>query len=51
MNETKQSELCERCEKSPKLPDHKCPYSYEMCGESEDCSCCEDCTTQCALDI
>ena len=38
-----------RCGK-PGLPEHLCPYKYEM-GSSEECNCCLECQKECFGDV
>lgn len=44
--------LCEQCHKNPASEPHTCPYAEEIANDSEtECTCCPDCTRECAYDI
>lgn len=45
-------ELCKRCQRNPASEPHTCPYGEEIGGDYEsECTCCPECTKQCAYDI
>jgi len=42
----------QRCKHENKQPPHPCPFSLDVYGNNEDlCTCCEECTQECADDI
>lgn len=41
---------CPRCGNEGDKP-HTCPYSEELHSDCTECTCCKDCTYQCAMDI
>ncbi len=45
------NELCDQCEQNKAEELHSCPYAEEFGDEITLCKCCDDCTTNCALDI
>lgn len=49
-NETKK---CERCKVNDAEEPHACPYAQEIGGSTDEeyCTCCADCTYECARDI
>lgn len=53
MNDTKEETpgLC-RCGKNEATDPHTCPYKSEINDDDETlCTCCADCTTECAYEI
>jgi len=46
-------QLCENCEKNPAEKPHSCPYQEDMYGNMDNdyCKCCDDCRTECLMDI
>lgn len=48
----KKVSLCEKCGKNPASPPHSCPFAEEIWDDTEEeCTCCDDCTQDCANDI
>lgn len=52
------TDKCSRChlftkrEANDALPMHPCPYQHEINDNAEDyCTCCDECTAECAWDI
>lgn len=44
--------VCDRCKKNPTQEEHICPFMQDVNDDSETlCSCCEECTQNCADDI
>lgn len=44
--------LCEKCKKNPASKPHICPFAEEVYDDSTTkCTCCDDCTQECADDI
>jgi hypothetical protein len=43
--------LCEGCHKNPASEPHTCPYSEELYDDKRECTCCDKCATECAMDI
>lgn len=48
-------ERCARCSAHRAEPEHKCPFTEEMAGPASaarsKCTCCSECTYQCAMDV
>ena len=44
-------EVCQTCEKPVDGSMHTCPYGEEICHSSAECNCCDNCTTNCAMEI
>ncbi len=45
-------EKCHKCEKGKAQEDHTCPYQSDVNNDDTfTCTCCEDCTHDCAMDI
>jgi hypothetical protein len=45
-------EKCSRCLVNEEADPHTCPFRAEINDDNEtECSCCEDCTHECAMDI
>lgn len=44
---------CRKCDKEGSLEAHSCPYAEEIggCDDEEYCNCCDNCRTECAMDI
>lgn len=43
---------CGRCEKNQSRELHTCPYQIEINDNDKfECDCCEDCTSDCALEV
>lgn len=40
-----------QCITSYQLEQHTCPYTMEIYGEDKQCTCCEQCTMNCAMAI
>ncbi len=44
--------LCPRCQKNKASEPHTCPYAEEIGNDKEtECTCCSECTRECAMDI
>lgn len=43
--------LCLTCKKNPAEAPHPCPYQSEIHGDEKPCTCCAQCTQECALEI
>ena len=44
--------MCPTCGENKALPKHPCPYEAELNGnEKKYCHCCENCMSNCAMDI
>lgn len=45
--------LCAKCKQNPATEPHQCPYAAEIAGneDPEYCTCCSDCTRECAMDV
>jgi len=42
---------CNRCDKEGQA-EHPCPYAIEMAEDFDTlCTCCEECETECALEV
>lgn len=51
-DDLKLSGQCLRCQMSNALLPHVCPYKLDIHDDDETlCTCCEDCTRECADDI
>ena len=49
--ESHEVEMCS-CGKNPASLPHLCPYKQDTNGDNETlCTCCDDCTHECAVDI
>jgi hypothetical protein len=43
--------ICPKCDNEAE-PEHTCPYASEIYDDEETlCTCCEQCSYQCAMDI
>ena len=43
---------CEKCDKNPASEPHPCPYAEEIDDDHTTlCTCCDECTEECAMDI
>ena len=44
-------DMC-KCEKNEAATSpHPCPYAQEISGSNRECTCCRECTHECAMDI
>ena len=44
--------LCPRCKKADAKPIHPCPYESEIHDNTgPNCTCCDECATQCREDV
>jgi hypothetical protein len=44
--------LCERCQQGEAQSPHTCPYAAEIANDYDtECTCCDECETQCCQDI
>lgn len=44
-------DMCPTCGKNPATEPHPCPYKSEINGNEEECTCCQYCQHECAMDI
>ena len=44
-------EICERCGKNPASEPHPCPFQSDVYDNDTECTCCDECTHECAMDI
>jgi hypothetical protein len=43
---------CDKCRVNDRLDFHECPYAVEIYDDHEEiCDCCDECTSQCAMNI
>ena len=42
---------CERCEANEANEPHACPFKSEINNDDTECTCCNECTHECAMDI
>ena len=51
-DEAIEQHLCERCKLSEARHWHLCPYKMEINDDHEStCNCCDECTSECAMDV
>jgi hypothetical protein len=52
MDNKNQTQLCECCQKNPAVDPHICPYAADVNNDNEsECTCCDECAHECAMDI
>lgn len=52
MNTDPESKKCPTCDKNPATEPHVCPFAQDVHNDSEyECTCCDECTHECAMDI